>query len=593
MNSDATALPGAEGVVNGSDLPVLDRLRVALRPAELPLPHPRDVREAAARVRDLTNAERAREARALVAQFRDRPAPPADRAALLRASLHAAALAGTAAERERDAADLVALLHRAGHPGQAVAVAEVLLGDDAGSMPAAPSSSAAQPATPRGRRRGAALRPSAEMLTVIRALEGPTRTRRRGPAPSPARAAAGLRAALGALPAVRDELLEDPERELRLRLAQTLEALGDLSGATTLALDVLDLEEDAAASDGEEDPLRSAAGAHAVLARVLGQERPVQAADHAVQALETLQRVEDPPLRIALITALLQAQMAAGDTERAGFTAGRLLSLQRTLGRDEQRIAPLLAVAAQRVQAGRLDAARVPLGQAHALAQEHRDRRARLETARLEASLHEREGDLAASLGALQRMAAAARWLVDDLDTPRAERAEMLRTELSANALALRRALDLGRTGAVHVAAAEIERRARPGAAEDLPPELVWDHLVDARTALLIADGDALARGADGVDAVGYEARRRAVLEAIGQMPPGHDERARYWAAYLDDRHAHLQAERGEHVAALRAARRARDAYAALGMVEDADRVAALLTAQADETPTDEAAPTV
>ena len=60
-------------------------------------------------------------------------------------------------------------------------------------------------------------------------------------------------------------------------------------------------------------------------------------------------------------------------------------------------------------------------------------------------------------------------------------------------------------------------------------------------------------------------------------------------AAYLDDRHAYLQAERGEHVASRRAARRARDAYVALGMAEDAERVAALLTAPADETQADEA----
>ena len=93
----------------------------------------------------------------------------------------------------------------------------------------------------------------------------------------------------------------------------------------------------------------------------------------------------------------------------------------------------------------------------------------------------------------------------------------------------------------------------------------------------LIAVGDALARGAEGVDAAGYETRRREALEAIGRMPEGHDARARYWAAYLDDRHAELLARRGETSAARRAARRARDAYAALGRDEDADRMAGLL----------------
>ena len=144
--------------------------------------------------------------------------------------------------------------------------------------------------------------------------------------------------------------------------------------------------------------------------------------------------------------------------------------------------------------------------------------------------------------------------------------------------------MDLGRTGAVHVAAREIERRTRPDAGGDLPAELLWDHLVDARMGVLIAAGDALVRGAEGVDEAGYERCRREALEAIGRMPEGHDERARYWAAYLDDRHAELLARRGEAGPARRAARRARDAYAALGREEDSARVAQLLeTAPAGE----------
>ena len=61
-------------------------------------------------------------------------------------------------------------------------------------------------------------------------------------------------------------------------------------------------------------------------------------------------------------------------------------------------------------------------------------------------------------------------------------------------------------------------------------------------------------------------------------MPEGHDARARYWAAYLDDRHADLLARRGETAAARRAARRARSANEALGRDEDAARVARLVT---------------
>ncbi|MBB5832703.1 hypothetical protein [Brachybacterium aquaticum] len=615
MTSGAASLPVAGDDRARADLPDLDALRVALGPAELPLRHPRSVREAALRVSDLIHSGRLREARRLAEEFRDVPAPTEDRYALTRAALRGALHTGRADGIQEIAADLVSLLHRAGYSEQAAAVVQVLLergplssgptgrtraalatGGGAGvgapgsalvdaSAAASRAASAdgvgASAGSRRGRRRGEAITPSAEMLSVVRSLE---RTALPGDAGEgagidPRRAAARLRAALAALPAVRDRLLVDPEPELLLRLAQSLEAIGDRAGATTAVLDVLDLHEDAAADAGEQprDPSRLVIAAHAVLARTLGIEHPVTAVHHAVEALDSLHEIEDPPLRTGLITSLLQALMAAGDTGRASFTAGRLLSLQRTLDSDEQRIAPLLAVAAQRVQAERYDAAWVPLEQARALAHEHRDHRALLEAARLSASIHERRGDLSGSLGELQRLAFQARWLVDDLDTPRPEQALMLRTELEANALALRRALDLGRSGAVHVAAREIERRTRPDATALLPAEFLWDHLVDARVGVFIAAGEALAQDTDGADEELYERRRREVLEAIGQMPPGHDVRARYWAAYLDDRHAHLLAARDESEAARRAARRARDAYADLGLDGDAARVADLL----------------
>lgn len=578
MTSGAASLPVPGDDRAGRDLPGPEALRIALHPAELPLARPRDVAQAAARVSDLISAGRLQEARRLAAEFRRRTALPADRAALLRAALRGALRSGDAAQAESDSADLVSLLHRSGRTEQAAAVVQVLL--ERGPLAEAPDRTGTGG---RGRRRGEALRASAPMLAVVRALEAsslPGPDGGRGGTVDPRRAVARFRAALAALPEVREALLEDPERELRLRLAQALEAVGDVDGAVSLALDVLELTAQQATERGEApaDPWRLETGAHALLARLLRQERPVVAAHHALEALGGLADVDDPPLRIGLITSLLQALMAAGATDLAGFTAGRLLSLQRTLEQDRLRIAPLLAVTAQRLQAERLDAAWVPLEQARALAREHRDHRSLLEAARLAASLHERAGDHAASLGELQRLAAAARWLVDDLDTPREERSERLRTELSANALAMRRALDLGRSGAVHVAAREIERRTRPDSGWDLPPELLWDHLVDARMGVLIVAGDALARGEQGTDQAGYEARRREVLEAIGQMPEGHDARARYWAAYLDDRHADLLARRGETAAARRAARRARSAYEALGRDEDAARVARLVT---------------
>lgn len=597
MTSGAASLPDPDGGPAGPDLPALDRLRFALRPAELPLPHPRDVREAAHRVSDLIHSERFREARTLAEQFRDLPAPPVDRFLLLRTALRGALSAFEAEQAERDAADLVSLLHRGGYPAQAAATAAVLL--ERGPLdrrsrerrPAATTRAALDEAprsatpdqreqAPRGRRRGAAPQAPPEMLVVIRTLEQSALPGPHGEGVDPRRAVARLRAALTALPTVRDLLLVDPERELRLRLAQALEMLDDGVGATTAALDVLELieQEESESETGIGDPSRAATAAHAVLARTLGLQYPLQAVHHALAALDALHEIEDPPLRIGLITALLQALMAAGATAQASFTAGRLLSLQRTLGRDALRTAPLLAVAAQRLQAERYEAALVPLEQARTIARGLRDHRALLEVSRLAASIYERTGAHAESLRELRRLAFAARWLADDLDTSAAAQEPLIRTELEANALVMRRALDLGRTALVVEAVRAIERRtSQDRGRTPLPEELLWDHRVDARVGLFIAVGTALARGEDGVDEAEYERRRREAMETIDEMPAGHDARARYWAAYLDDRHAHLLAERGQRRPARRAARRAREGWAHLGQEEDVHRVDSLL----------------
>ncbi|WP_193105079.1 hypothetical protein [Brachybacterium sp. FME24] len=599
--SGASSLPDPGGRSDQADLPGLEELRVALRPPELPLPSPRDVLEAAHRVRDLVHAERFRDARALADAFRGRPAVPEDRLALLREALRGAVLMDDAEQVELEAADIVSVLHRSGHPEQAAATVAVLLerGPTRGRSSvatkavlarAAPepersegSTSAAASSSRRGRRRGERAEVSAELLSVVRGLEQtvlPAAGGPRGGAVDPRRAVVWLRAALTALPAVRPVLLGDPDLELRLRLAQALEAVGDPVGATTQALDVLELveREEAVVESPLPDPQRTATAAHALLSRTLGLEHPVSAVRHSLDALGALHEVDDPPLRVGLITQLLQALMAAGATDQASFTAGRLASLQRTVQRDALRIGPLLAVAAQRVQAERYEAAWVPLERARRIAGEQRDHRSSLEASRLAASIHERTADHPAALTELHRVASEARWLADDLATAGHERAELVRTELSAHALVLRRALDLGRTTLVHEAAAAIERRTRPeGGRPLLPPELLWDHRVDARVGLLIAIGEALRREDEGVEFAEYESRRRAVLQVIDQVPAGHDARARYWAAYVDDHHARVLADRGQDVPALRAAHRARDGWVHLGNAEDIGRLDELI----------------
>ena len=605
IDSGASSLPDSGRRRDQAGLPNLEELRVALRPPGVPLPAPRDVLEAAHRVSDLVHAERYREARALAAAFREVPAPAADRLALLRAVRQGAVLADDAEQLEATATDIVSVLHRGGHREQAAATVTVLLerearhglpapapgdassGSDStssGSASRDPSGGHRAPGPRRGRRRGEQVTASPELLVLVRALEQttlPGADGARGGTVDPRRAVARLRSALSALPSVRQQVLGDPETALRLHLAQALEATGDPEGATTQALDVLDTiaQQEAEVQQPRRDPQRTATAAHAVLARTLSPTHPLEAAHHALEALGALAEIDDPSLRIGLITQLLQALMAAGATEQASFTSGRLASLQRTLQRETLRIGPLLAIAAQRMHAERYDAAWPPLERARRIAREHRDHRSALEASRLAASIHERTGDHPAALAELRRLAHEARWLADDLATSAPERAEMVATQLSAHALALRRALDLGRTAIVREAATAIERRARPeGGRPLLPAELLWDHRVDARVGLFLAIGEALRREEEGVDAAAYEQHRRDAMQLIGQVPAGHDERALSWAAYVDDRHAQMLADRGETRPARRAARRARDGWARLGRDEDIERAEALLS---------------
>ncbi|MGO3313929.1 MAG: hypothetical protein ACTIMA_09175 [Brachybacterium tyrofermentans] len=587
--SGASSLPESEERPELGELPDLHDLRGALRPPELPLPYPRDVLAAAGRVSDLIHAERYGDARRLAEAFRDRPADPAHRLALLGAALRGAVLTADGEQIDRDTGDIVTILKRSGHRELAGAlVAELLArGPRQGrTPPAGPSGHG--PSEPRGRRRGEQLQPRPEMKALVRglartALPGPGEIR--GAEVDPRRAVAQLRAALDAVPVVREQLPGDPETQLRVGLAQALELMGDRASATSQALDALERIEqaDADAGGARPDPLRLATAARTVLARTLGTERPLQAARHALDALDALHEVDDPPLRVGLITHLLQAFMAAGAIDHASLTAGRLASLQRTVQRESLRTGPLLAVAAQRVQAERYDAAWVPLGRARRIARDHRDHRSCLEAARLAASIHERVGDHPGALHELGLLAAEARWLADDLATARPERAQLVSTELSAQALVLRRALDLGHTAMVHEAAAAIEHRARPeGGRPLLPPELLWDHRVDARVARFIAAGEASGRQEEGATLADCDRRRREALQIVDEAPAGHDARARYWAAYIDDRHAQMLADRGKRTAALRAARRARDGWEHLGRADDVTRTEALI-AQLDE----------
>lgn len=595
LGPDSIPVPGsADGALPP---PQLDDLRIALRPPELPAPAPHDALSAAHRVMDLLHAERYRDAMAIAEHFAERtraqsgPTTAQDRLELLRARLLASVLAGSGEPCEQAAAELVTHLRRNGHRAQAAATATVLLESGPSwrrEARTAALGTAAQAPKPSGRRRGERTQVTAELLAVVRGMQSPAlrgHTDRAGGESDPSlrwgqadprSEVRLLRAALEALPTVRDQLLGDPEPLLMVRLAQALEAVGDPSAATTLALDVLERMDEG--PEAAADPQRARTSANALLARTLGEAHPVLASHHAVDALLSLRTVDDPPLRIGLITDLLQALMRAELPVHASFTAGRLLSLQRTLRRDAHRTAPLLAVAAQRISAERYDAAWVPLEQARLIARQERDRRAGMEAARLAASIHERTDDARAQLVELRQVAASAHWLADDLATSGPERSRMVLTELQAQSLVMRRAMDLEETTLALSAAAQVERRTLPdGGRPVLPAELLWDHRVDALVGRFITLGAAAGRGEEDVDPDDVEQCRREALQAIDAMPPGHDARARYWAAYLDERHAALLAERGEREQAQKVARRAHRGWLAIDAEEDAQRVAQLV----------------
>ncbi|UQN28444.1 hypothetical protein [Brachybacterium kimchii] len=668
-------------------VPSMARLREALRGPETPLPPPRGVREAAVRVRDLVHAERFAEALYVAERFRSVPAPPSERLELLRAQLTAALAAhderGAHGERgahdgrgahegragQGDLAahddragqgptspqDLVALqelvrdmvrtIEDAGAPEQASATLEVL-GAHLRRLAAAPSDSsasatAASAAAPAGasahgrhrrRRDGDAIPPG--LLAVVGCLELP----RPGAVDVEQRA---LREALVALPELQVALVDDPGPLLAVRYAQDLEAIGWLPEATRLALDVLDEASRLEAREGGfADAARVVVSAHAVLARTLLEENPLAAVGHALAALEGLREVEDPPLRVGLITELLRALVRCDLQDQATFTAGRLASLTRTLPHDEQRIEPLLAVGAQRVAARRYDGAMVALGEVQSLSAQLRDRRSRLEATRLLARLHHEQGQGLEALDQLRLAAADARWVADDLFTPLAERPRFIRAELDAEALVLRHALDLGRPAEAAAASREVVRRVRSERGTgSLPDALLWDHEADARIGAMIAEGlraaaelravgaadagdaagagnaadaagaadagDAgspggtggtsgtrVAGGSGGAGRIGrghqtdgargagakartpYEKARREAMATLERVPEGHETRASYWGAYLEDRHAAMLAARGERSRALKAARRAERAWRQLGREDEAVRIA-------------------
>lgn len=605
-----TGSTAAQGpTADGGDEPASlhDRIAEALRPANLPLPSPRGVVEAVHRIRDLTAQGRLREARLLADVFSAEPAELDERVELLRAHAEALELGGDAAGATAVLRELVGLVDGSGHHDHARAL--VLLLGLAG-RPVAPDAAAR-----RGRRRAdplAAVAPEdvddAVLVVVQGILDlGPDPVGRSAPGTSlsgtypsdisPAgtdptrpgiarldtfgphdleRAEGRLLSALEALGAVHREVVGDPEPALRLRLAQVLEADGRPEEATRQAGFVLD------AVDGPDDLARSASGAHALLSRTLRASDPFAALEHAIAALDVLRDVDEPAERALRASDLVLCLVAADLPEDASYAARRLASLVHAVPREEDRLRPLLVVAAQRIASGREDLALGTLAQVRRMARDARDHGAALQADQLLGQAHHRAGRTAEAITALRSAARESRWLSDDLLATDDVRRRFLVSELEARAMVQRIALEDARHAEADAEGSEIIRRADRVGGRLLPPGELWDHVVDAAIGRMIATGLALAAGEDGADRATYMSRRREARRLIDTVPDGHEDRARFWSVYLTDRDAAMLAARGDLPGARKAAAWALDGWARLGEAEHVERLTAEIARLAD-----------
>ncbi|MGP9693465.1 hypothetical protein ACT3TZ_02435 [Brachybacterium sp. AOP25-B2-12] len=557
---------------------VMSRVRDALRPANLPLPYPWSVLEAAHRIRDLGTQRRFREAGVLADAFAVEPADLPDRVELLQSYAHVLTLAGEDAAASRVQREMVGLLDGAGRHDHARALLVAL---DLPSRPAAPS----RGARAHGRRRAdplAAVDREEVDDAVLVVVEGLVHGIPDPGAPRVLeswqleREEGRILSAIEALAAVQGEVVGDPEPILRLRLAKVLELEGRIEEASEQAGHVLDWFAERGHRADPTDIGRSAHGARTILARTLRETDPRLAAEHALTALHGLREVDEPTLRARLAADLVLDLVAAGLGPEAAYASRRLASLLQAVPREEDRVRPLLVVAAQRIQAGREDDALAPLSQARRIARHEHDHLSAVRADQLLGQAHRRAGRTDEAISALRSAAREARWLSDDLLATDAVRGRFLVAELEARAVVQRLALDAGRHADADAEGGEIIRRAeRSGGASVIPDADLWDHVVDAVIGRMIATGLGLASGAEGVDRALYAHRRREARRLIDAVPDGHEERARFWSVYLTDRDAAMLDAQGRCEEALNSATRALDGWRRLGEDAHLQRMAA------------------
>lgn len=566
--------------------PTAEEIREALRPPDLPLASPRTVLEAAHRVRDLAAQGRVAEAGVVADAFAAEPADLFERAQLLEAHACALEREGRMADADDVRRELVEIIDGSGlHVmARALVAAHGLRARRGGSHRAEPVT----PSARRGRRRADPLARISqeelddEGLAVLAVVRGTAR-----PAPSRLPRAADLTelereegrflTAIEVLPGVRGHLLGDPEALLRVRYAQVLDQLERDDEATRQALRALTLADRAAGpgAEGEEESVRIATGAHALLARTRRPSDPDAAARHAIDALMQVRLRDDPLLRLDVTADLLLDLMAAGRMRLADGVAPRLASMVRAIAAERDRVRGLLVLAAHRLSSGREDEALAQLDEVRRIVRRSRDHRGRIRADQLLVRVHVAAGRLPEAVSALRDAADAARWLGDDLGATPVERVRHLGTELSARSEAMRLALEVGLFEDAEGQAREILRRILRDAPGVLRPSVRWEHEVDARLGLMLAGAQPGREDRRERRTASLARRRSEAVGAITAAPPGCEERVRYWTVYLTDRDAAMREQLGDQAGALAAARDALAGWRALGEMAHADRVGA------------------
>ncbi len=310
-----------------------------------------------------------------------------------------------------------------------------------------------------------------------------------------------------------------------------------------------------------------------------------------------------PEVCAELTITFIRAALTVGAVGPAQAATDSLTQRAESITADHVRFHALTSAAVAYLNDGRPDEALIPAQRARSLARQIGDLTGVWRAERIRAHAASLTGRVQGEEAAHREVAALARRLADDLATEASVRAEATLSELESRSVLVRIGLNSGRLAfADDHAAGILDRVTKAVSAKDAPVVRLWEHEIDARIARMIIAGlpdsphrgkhcareEAPTRGRRRIETptesepltiderhIAYDKRRREAREAIANAPKVARDRALWWNAYLDDRHAYLLAANGRFKRALRIANRAHEAWNDLGDAEQAERSAA------------------